>query len=49
MDVLLDQTTIYADIRTFGQILDWMDRPATEHETDGMKKLLAARTCRKRA
>jgi len=48
-NVLLDQTTIYADAKTFRQILDWMDKPATAQETAGMKKLLAARTSRKRA
>jgi len=42
-NVLLDQTTIYADTKTFRKILDWMDKPATAHETAGMKKLLAAK------
>jgi uncharacterized protein (DUF1778 family) len=42
-DALLDQTTIYADGKAFRQILDWMDKPPTAQETNGMKKLLAAR------
>jgi uncharacterized protein (DUF1778 family) len=47
-NVLIDQTTIHADGRTFRQILDWMDEPATQQEVAGMKKLLAAKTPRKR-
>jgi uncharacterized protein (DUF1778 family) len=43
-EVLLDQTTIYADAKAVRQILDWMGKPATAEETSGMKKLLAART-----
>src|SRR5712671_2680627 len=46
--VLLDQTTIYAEAKTFQKILDWMDRPATAPETAGMKKLLAAKALWKR-
>ena len=47
-NVLLDQTTIYADAKTFQKILDWMDKPATASETAGMKKLLAAKALWKR-
>jgi uncharacterized protein (DUF1778 family) len=47
-NVLLDQTTVYADGKTFKQILDWMDEPATAQEVAGMKKLLAVRPPRKR-
>jgi uncharacterized protein (DUF1778 family) len=47
-NVLLDQTTIYADARTFRKILDWIDRPATAQEEAGMRKLLAARASSKR-
>jgi len=47
-NVLLDQTTIYAEAKTFQKILDWMDRPATAPETTGMKKLLAAKALWKR-
>jgi uncharacterized protein (DUF1778 family) len=47
-NVLLDQTTIYADNKTFRQILDWMDKPATAQEVSGMKKLLAVKAPRKR-
>jgi uncharacterized protein (DUF1778 family) len=46
-NVLLDQTTIYADAKTFKQILDWMDEPATAQEVAGMKKLLAVKSPRK--
>jgi uncharacterized protein (DUF1778 family) len=47
-NVLLDQTTIYADAKAFQKILDWMDRPATAQEVAGMKKLLAAKAPWKR-
>jgi uncharacterized protein (DUF1778 family) len=46
--VLLDQTTIYADAKTFQKILDWMDNPATAQEIAGMKRLLAAKASWKR-
>ena len=38
--VLLDQSTFYADAKTFQKIMDWMDRAATPAETAGMKRLL---------
>jgi uncharacterized protein (DUF1778 family) len=47
-NVLLDQTTIYADAKAFQKILAWMDRPATASETAGMKRLLAAKAPWKR-
>ncbi len=43
-NVLLDQTTIYADAQTFQKVLDWMDAPATADETEGMSRLMNART-----
>ena len=42
-NVLLDQTTIYADAQTFQKVLDWMDAPATPQEAAGMKRLLATK------
>jgi uncharacterized protein (DUF1778 family) len=47
-NVLLDQTTIYADARAFQKILDWMDKPATAPQIAGMKRLLAAKASWKR-
>jgi len=41
--ILLDQTTIHADAKTFQKIMDWMDRPASQTETDGMNRLLQAK------
>jgi uncharacterized protein (DUF1778 family) len=41
--VLLDQSTIYADAKTFQTVMDWMDSPATQSETDGMKRILQAK------
>jgi uncharacterized protein (DUF1778 family) len=38
-NVLLDQSTIFADAKTFQKVLDWMDSPATHPETAGMKRL----------
>lgn len=42
-NILLDQSTIYADAETFQKIMDWMDSPATPAETAGMKRLLQAK------
>ncbi len=43
-NVLLDQSTIYADVKTFKKVMDWMDASATPAETRGMKRLLQAKT-----
>lgn len=45
-NVLLDQTTIYADAKAFGKIMDWMDAGPTQSETAGMKRLLRAKSRR---
>ena len=42
-NVLLDQSTLYADIETFRKIMDWIDADATAAETDGMTRLLQAK------
>jgi uncharacterized protein (DUF1778 family) len=41
--VLLDQTTIHADVATFNKIMDWMDAAATPEEIAGMRRLLSAK------
>lgn len=38
-NILIDQSTILADAKTFQQVMDWMDRPATRAETAGMTRL----------
>jgi uncharacterized protein (DUF1778 family) len=43
-NLLLDQTTLYADAQTFQKVMDWLDREATTEETDGMRRLLQAKT-----
>jgi len=47
-NVLIDQSTIFADAKAFQKIMDWMDRPATSAETTGMKRLLRAPAPRRR-
>jgi uncharacterized protein (DUF1778 family) len=42
-NVLLDQTTLYVDSKTFQKVLDWLDAPATPGEEVGMKRLLATK------
>ncbi len=42
-NVLLDQTTLYVDSRTFQKVLDWLDAPATPEQAAGMKRLLATK------
>ena len=43
-NILLDQSTIYADTKTFQKVMDWMDAPATHAETAGMKRILQVKT-----
>ncbi len=43
-NVLLDQTTIYADTKTFQKVMDWMDSDTTAAETAGMKRILQAKS-----
>ncbi len=42
-NVLLDQSTIYADAKTFQKVMDWMDKPATASETSGMKRIMKSK------
>jgi uncharacterized protein (DUF1778 family) len=42
-NILLDQSTIYADAKTFQKVMDWMDAAATTSETAGMKRILRAK------
>ncbi|WP_375455900.1 DUF1778 domain-containing protein [uncultured Methylobacterium sp.] len=41
--VLLDQSTIYADAKTFQKVMDWMDTAPTPSEAEGMKRILQAK------
>jgi uncharacterized protein (DUF1778 family) len=43
-NVLLDQSTIHADAKTFQKVMDWMDSAATPSETQAMKRILQAKT-----
>jgi uncharacterized protein (DUF1778 family) len=42
-NILLDQSTLYADARTFQKIMDWMDAPATAPQAAGMTRILHAK------
>lgn len=42
-NILLDQSTFYADVKTFKKIMDWMDAEATPDETAGMKRILQSK------
>ncbi len=44
--ILLDQSTIYADAKTFQEVMDWMDNPATPAETARMKRILKTKVPR---
>lgn len=48
-NVLLDQSTLYADAETFQKMMDWMDAPATRSETSGMTRILQAKAPWQRA
>jgi len=43
-NILLDQSTIYADAKTFQKVMDWMDAAATPDEAAGMKRILQAKS-----
>jgi uncharacterized protein (DUF1778 family) len=43
-NILLDQSTIYADAKTFQEVMDWIDAAATAAEAVGMKRILQARS-----
>ena len=43
-NILLDQTTLLAEASTFNKILDWMEQQPTPAQTDGMQRLLSAKT-----
>ena len=42
-NVLLDQTTIYADTESFQKVMDWLESAPTPAETDGMKRILKSK------
>ena len=42
-NVLLDQSTLFVDAKTFHKVMDWMDAPATRSEAAGMKRLRQAK------
>ncbi len=42
-NILLDQSTLYADAKTFQKVMDWMDTPATDAETTGMQRILTSK------
>jgi uncharacterized protein (DUF1778 family) len=43
-NILLDQSTICADAKTFQEVMDWMDSPATSSEAAGMRRISQAKT-----
>ena len=42
-NILLDQSTIHADAKTFQRVMDWLDSPASASETEGMNRILHAK------
>ncbi len=42
-NVLLDQSTVFADAKAFQKVMDWMDAEATPAEAAGMKRILGER------
>jgi uncharacterized protein (DUF1778 family) len=43
-NILLDQSTLYADAQAFEKIMNWLDAPASRAETAGMNRILHAGT-----
>ncbi len=42
--VILDQTSIYVDNKTFQKVLDWLDTPVTQEQIEGMNRLKATQS-----
>lgn len=42
-NILLDQTTIYADAKSFQKVMDWLESAATPEEIQGMERLLSVK------
>ena len=42
-NVILDQTSIYVNNKTFQKVLDWLDTPATQEQIEGMNRLKATK------
>jgi uncharacterized protein (DUF1778 family) len=42
-NILLDQSAIFADAKTFQKIMDWMDAGASPTETAGMRRILQSK------
>lgn len=42
-NILLDQSTLYADAISFQKVMDWMDAEATPDEAAGMKRILQSK------
>ncbi len=43
-NMLLDQSTVCVDAKTFQKVREWMDSAATTAETAGMKRLLDSKS-----
>jgi uncharacterized protein (DUF1778 family) len=43
-NILLDQSTLYADAKAFQGVMDWMDASANPAETAGMRRILQAKS-----
>ncbi len=48
-NVLLDQSTIHADAKTFQSVMDWMDSAATGDEAAGMQRIVQSEVPWRRA
>jgi uncharacterized protein (DUF1778 family) len=47
--ILLDQSTLYADAKTFQKVMDWLDTSAIPAEVEGMQRILNAKAPWQRA
>ncbi len=43
-NILLDQSTLYAEAQAFQKVMDWMDASPTSAETAGMKRILKSKS-----
>ena len=43
-NVILEQTSLYVDNQTFYKILDWLETPATQEQTEGLNRLQSVKS-----
>lgn len=43
-NVILEQTSLYVDNQTFSKVLDWLETPPTQEQTEGLNRLKSVKS-----